>query len=56
MNAQGIWENRHKIYEGHLKAFTDDDLRRLRQRIAAIMNEDKYLRMAELAGVTKIDG
>jgi len=41
----------HPIYEGHLKPLTEHDVMELRERIAAILHEPKYVRMAELAGV-----
>jgi diadenosine tetraphosphate (Ap4A) HIT family hydrolase len=37
------------IDEGHLKPFTDADVTRLRARVAEILGESKYLKMAELA-------
>ena len=41
----------HKIYDGHLKPFTDEDLQQLRSRIDEILTESKYVKMAELAGL-----
>lgn len=46
-----LYPKGHKIYDGHLKPLTDDDLRGLRGKIADILKEDKYRKMAELAGV-----
>lgn len=46
-----LYPKGHKIYEGHLKAFSDDDLVRLRASIESILGEDKYKKMAELAGL-----
>jgi hypothetical protein len=39
----------HKIYQGHLKRLEDDDLRRLKERIGELVNEEKYKKMVELA-------
>jgi len=44
-----LYPKGHKIYQGHLKAFSNGDLRQLRSRIAEILSEPKYVRMAELA-------
>lgn len=41
----------HPIYDGHLKPLTEHDVSQLRDRIAAVLREPKYLRMAELAGL-----
>jgi diadenosine tetraphosphate (Ap4A) HIT family hydrolase len=41
----------HPIYEGHLKPFTVDEIMRLRTKIDAISHEEKYVKMAELAGL-----
>ena len=41
----------YKIYDGHLKPFTDDDLARLRDRIESVLGEEEYKKMAELASV-----
>ena len=46
-----LYPKGHKIYEGHLNPFTDDDLARLRDRIESILGEEKYKTMAQLAGV-----
>ncbi len=46
-----LYPKGHKIYDGHLKPLTDGDLRGLRGKIADILKEDKYRKMAELAGV-----
>jgi len=46
-----LYPKGHKIYEGHLKAFSDDDVRKLRANIEDILMGEKYLKMAELAGV-----
>jgi hypothetical protein len=39
----------HPIYQGHLKHFNDEDLAKLRDKIADILKEAKYAKMAELA-------
>ena len=44
-----LYPKGHKIYQGHLKAFSGDDLRQLRSRIEEILTEPKYAKMAELA-------
>jgi len=41
----------HPIYEGHLKPFSEDEAERLRVKIEEISREEKYVRMAELAGL-----
>ncbi|MBI4763629.1 MAG: hypothetical protein HY787_03370 [Deltaproteobacteria bacterium] len=41
----------HKIYQGHLKPLSDEQLDSLRKRIAEILSELKYKKMAELAGL-----
>jgi len=46
-----LYPKGHKIYDGHLKPFKDEDLQQLRSRIEEILNESKYVRMAELAGL-----
>lgn len=46
-----LYPKGHRIYQGHLKPFTDADLQKLRSRIADIMEEQKYRKMADLAGV-----
>lgn len=43
----------HMIYKGHLKHFNDEDLNKLRNKIADILTEAKYVKMAELAGMAK---
>jgi len=44
-----LYPKGHKIYGGHLKAFSDDDLMKLRTMIQKILKEEKYIKMAELA-------
>ncbi|MEK8023470.1 MAG: hypothetical protein AAB229_06625 [Candidatus Hydrogenedentota bacterium] len=41
----------HPIYSGHLKPFTTEDVLVLRARVADILQEEKYRRMAEMAEV-----
>jgi diadenosine tetraphosphate (Ap4A) HIT family hydrolase len=41
----------HPIYEGHLKPFTKQETDKLRKRIEEISREEKYVKMAELAGL-----
>ena len=48
-----LYPKGHKIYEGHLKAFSEDDIKRLNSEIEDILKEDKYLKMAEFAGILK---
>jgi diadenosine tetraphosphate (Ap4A) HIT family hydrolase len=44
-----LYPKGHKIYEGHLKGFTEEDVARLKAKIEEILNEPKYIKMAELA-------
>ena len=44
-----LYPKDHPIYKGHLKPLGDDDLSRLRARIAEILAEPKYEQMARLA-------
>ncbi len=39
----------HKIYQGHLKPLSDEQVDSLRKRIAEILTEPKYKKLAELA-------
>ncbi len=41
----------HPIYDGHLKPFTEEETRILREKIDEISHEEKYVKMAELAGL-----
>lgn len=41
----------HPIYQGHLKPFTAEELRQLKSKVAEILAEPKYVKMAELAGL-----
>jgi diadenosine tetraphosphate (Ap4A) HIT family hydrolase len=44
-----LYPQGHKIYEGHLRPFTEEDVARLKARIEEVLREPKYIRMAELA-------
>jgi diadenosine tetraphosphate (Ap4A) HIT family hydrolase len=44
-----LYPKDHPIYKGHLKPLADEDLSQLRARIAEILAERKYAKMAELA-------
>jgi diadenosine tetraphosphate (Ap4A) HIT family hydrolase len=44
-----LYPKDHPIYEGHLKALSEDDEARLRTRIGELLAEPKYIKMAELA-------
>jgi len=44
-----LYPKDHKIYKGHLKHFTDDDLQQLKSKIEEILGEPKYIKMAQLA-------
>ena len=46
-----LYPKGHKIYHGHLEPLNSDDLKKLRVKIEDILKGDKYLKMAELAGV-----
>ena len=46
-----LYPKGHKIYQGHLKPLDDEDVLKLRDRVANILREDKYRTLAELAGV-----
>ena len=46
-----LYPKGHNIYDGHLKAFGADEIKKLRARIKDILKEEKYQKMAELAGV-----
>ena len=41
----------HMIYKGHLKHFDNEDIIKLRNKIADILKEEKYPKMAELAEI-----
>jgi len=44
-----LFPNGHKIYDGHLKRLTEDQITSLRNRVEEILREPKYLKMAEIA-------
>ena len=44
-----LYPKGHKIYEGHLKPLTEEEVARLQARVAEILREPKYRKMAELA-------
>ncbi len=44
-----LYPKDHSIYKGHLKALTEADLAGLRARINELLDEPKYVKMAELA-------
>jgi diadenosine tetraphosphate (Ap4A) HIT family hydrolase len=46
-----LYPKEHPIYQGHLKPFTAEEIEALRTKVAEILMEDKYRKMAELAGV-----
>jgi diadenosine tetraphosphate (Ap4A) HIT family hydrolase len=46
-----LYPKGHKIYRGHLEPFNDNDLMKLRAKIEDILKGEKYLKMAELAGI-----
>ena len=41
----------HPIYKGHLKHFNPEEITILRDKIASILKDEKYMKMAELAGI-----
>jgi diadenosine tetraphosphate (Ap4A) HIT family hydrolase len=44
-----LYPKGHKIYEGHLKPFTEEEVAQLKARVKEILKEPKYVKMAELA-------
>ena len=44
-----LFPKNHKIYQGHLKPLSDEEVDSLRKRITEILTEPKYKKMAELA-------
>jgi diadenosine tetraphosphate (Ap4A) HIT family hydrolase len=46
-----LYPKGHPIYQGHLKPFTAEDIQALRNKVAEILREDKYRKMASLAGI-----
>ena len=53
MRGQGMvfFPKDHPIYKGHLKHFSPEEITDLRNKISGILKEDKYVKMAELAGI-----
>jgi hypothetical protein len=41
----------HPIYKGHLKPFSPQEVINLHNKIDSILKDDKYIKMAELAGI-----
>ncbi|MEJ2245190.1 MAG: hypothetical protein P8Y80_03735 [Acidobacteriota bacterium] len=41
----------HPMYKGHLKRFIPEEIAKLRNKITDILRDEKYTRMAELAGI-----
>jgi len=46
-----LYPKGHKIFQGHLKVFSDEEVKKLKAKIEDILEERKYLRMAELAAM-----
>jgi diadenosine tetraphosphate (Ap4A) HIT family hydrolase len=46
-----VYPKGHPIYKGHLNPFTSQDIQALRGTLAEILKEEKYRKMAELAGI-----
>ena len=46
-----LYPKGHEIYEGHLRPLAAEVLERLRKRVASILDEAKYRKMAELAEI-----
>ncbi len=46
-----LYPKDHPIYSGHLKPFTDEDIEKLRAKVKNVLMDEKYRKMAELAGV-----
>ena len=44
-----LYPKDQNIYRGHLKPFSDDELKRLKTRIDQLVNDEKYTTMAKLA-------
>jgi diadenosine tetraphosphate (Ap4A) HIT family hydrolase len=44
-----LYPKDHKIYKGHLKPLDDNDLQRLKARIAELASDPKHRKMAQLA-------
>ena len=41
----------HKIYQGHLQPFTENEVKALKVEVETISLQDKYVKMAECAGI-----
>lgn len=46
-----LYPKGHKIYQGHLKPLSNEELKDVRKRINQILKEPKYMKMAELAEI-----
>ncbi len=46
-----LYPKGHKIYQGHLKPFTQNEVDKLKAKIEQISKEEKYVKMAELASL-----
>jgi diadenosine tetraphosphate (Ap4A) HIT family hydrolase len=46
-----LYPKGHPIYQGYLRPFTTEDVEALRNKVAEVLREDKYRKMATLAGV-----
>lgn len=46
-----IYPEGHNIYKGHLKPFNDEEVDLLIKEIDAICKEEKFVKMAKLAGI-----
>lgn len=44
-----LYPKDHPIYKGHIKPLSDNQLEALRKKIAQVLEEPKYTKMAELA-------
>lgn len=50
-NHLTIYPEGHNIYRGHLNPFTESEIEELKAEINRVAKEEKYVRMAELAGI-----
>ena len=46
-----IYPEGHKIYKGHLQPLTDEEVNTLKTEIEVISRQEKYVKMADLAGI-----
>lgn len=46
-----IYPEGHNIYKGHLKPFTEEEVKALQEKVEQVRKQKKYEKMAELAGV-----